>query len=174
MSISETGPKEEPTLVDQAVNERVDRLVEAHDTVKNYAIAACTVGLVPIPFVDLAVLSGLQLKMCHSIAKVYDVPFAKSLIKSLITSLLSGSTAIMAAYPVGSLMKSIPIIGQATGALSVSMIGGAATYAVGKVFVEHFESGGTFLDFDAEKAKDHFKQLYEEGKEFASAQKSVK
>ena len=47
-------------------------------------------------------------------------------------------------------------------------VGGATTYAVGKVFIEHFESGGTFLDFDPEKMRDHFQELYEEGKQLAT------
>jgi hypothetical protein len=56
--------------------------------------------------------------------------------------------------------------------LSTAAIGAASTYAVGKVFAEHFESGGTFLDFDEEKAREHFKAMYEEGKAFVSSQKA--
>jgi hypothetical protein len=32
----------------------------------------------------------------------------------------------------------------------------ASTYAVGRVFIQHFESGGTFLDFDPDKVRAHF------------------
>jgi hypothetical protein len=32
----------------------------------------------------------------------------------------------------------------------------ASTYAVGKVFIQHFATGGTFLDFDPDKVKAHF------------------
>ena len=39
------------------------------------------------------------------------------------------------------------------------------TFAVGKVFVQHFESGGTFLDFDAATAKTVFREYFAEGKE---------
>ena len=36
-------------------------------------------------------------------------------------------------------------IGQSTGAITMPVIAGASTYAIYKVFVQHFESGGTFL-----------------------------
>ena len=68
-----------------------------------------------------------------------------------------------------SLIKVIPLIGQTTGVLTMSVVGGASTYAVGKIFIQHFEAGGTFLDFNPEKVKDYFAELYEKGKSKVSA-----
>ncbi len=45
---------------------------------------------------------------------------------------------------------------------------GAATYATGKVFIQHFASGGTFLTFDPAKVKAHYAQMFEEGKKVSS------
>jgi hypothetical protein len=56
----------------------------------------------------------------------------------------------------------------------MSIIGGASTYALGKVFIQHFESGGTFLDFDPEKVKEHFATLYKEGENIATTPKTTK
>jgi len=39
----------------------------------------------------------------------------------------------------------------------------AATYAMGRVFVMHFESGGTFLDLDPAKAEAHFREVLAKG-----------
>jgi lipoate-protein ligase A len=50
----------------------------------------------------------------------------------------------------------------------MSAIGGAATYAIGRVFIQHFESGGTFLDFNPEKVREYFKEQFERGKGVAS------
>jgi hypothetical protein len=38
---------------------------------------------------------------------------------------------------------------------------------LGKVLIQHFEAGGTFLDFDPEKVKDYFKAQFEEGRKQA-------
>ncbi len=150
---------------------RVERLSKAHDIVKNHTMAAITVGFIPIPLIDMSALTAIQLKMLYSLAKRYDVPFSKNLVKSLVSSLLGGSVAVTVALPLGSFLKAVPIIGQTSGMISTAAIGAASTYAVGKTFVAHFESGGTFLDFNVEKAKAHFKELYEEGKSFVSSSK---
>lgn len=154
------------------LDNRISRLEKSHEAVKNYTIAAMTVGFIPVPLIDVAALTGIQLKMLHHIAKHYDLPFSKNLVKSVLSSLLGGSVAVSLALPLGSLFKAVPIIGQTSGVISTSAIGSASTYAVGKVFIAHFESGGTFLTFNADKAKEHFKAFYEEGKDFITNQKA--
>jgi uncharacterized protein (DUF697 family) len=169
----ETVAKEAPANQTEALDQRIKRIDKAHACFKNYTMGAIAVGFVPVPLADMAALTAIQLKMVHSIANIYDVPFSKNIAKSILGSVLGGSIAVTLALPVASLVKLIPIIGQSSGIISTSAIGAASTYAVGKVFTEHFESGGTFLDFDEEKARSHFKELYEEGKAFVASQKTT-
>ena len=158
---------------EEALSLRMKRVDTAHNSVKNYTMAAMAVGFVPMPLLDMAALSAIQLKLVHSIATIYEVPFSKNIAKSIIGSVLGSSIAVTLAMPVASFIKVIPIIGQSSGTISTALIGSASTYAIGKIFVEHFESGGTFLDFDEEKAKAHFKSLYEEGRAFVSSHKAA-
>ncbi len=158
---------------EEALTLRMKRIDKAHGSVKNYTMGAMAVGLVPIPVADMVALSAIQMKMVHSVAGIYDVPFSKNVAKSIIGSMLGSSIAVTLAMPVASFIKVIPIIGQSSGTISTALIGSASTYAIGKIFVEHFESGGTFLDFDEEKAKNHFKELYEEGRAFVVAHKNA-
>jgi len=51
-------------------------------------------------------------------------------------------------------------------------LGAGITYGIGKVFVQHFESGGTFLNFDAQKTKDYFKSQFKVGTKLAVTPKS--
>lgn len=159
-----------PKTMEEALDERVARNVEAHETLKNYVLVSMAVGLVPVPLIDIAALIGIQLKLVHSIAQQYNVPFSSALANSLIASLLGGVVTTTTAMPLASVVKIIPFVGSVSGFLSVAILGGATTYAVGKVFIQHFESGGTFLDFEPEKVKEHFKSLFEEGQKFAAAQ----
>lgn len=159
-----------PKTMEEALDERVARNVEAHETLKNYVLVSMAVGLVPVPLIDIAALIGIQLKLVHSIAQQYNVPFSSALANSLIASLLGGVVTTTTAMPLASMVKLIPFVGSVSGFLSVAILGGATTYAVGKVFIQHFESGGTFLDFEPEKVKEHFKSLFEEGQKFAAAQ----
>ena len=155
-----------------AINSRVDRATQAHSTVKKYALGSMAVAIVPLPLVDLAAVSGVQAKMVHTIAKQYEVPFSRDLVKPLIASLLGDIiTVTMAKYVATNLIKLVPVAGQVSSFASSAALFGAATYAVGKIFVEHFESGGTFLNFEADKMKDHLHQLFEEGQKFVAVNK---
>ena len=131
-----------------------------------YAMGA---GVVPIPVFDLAAITGLQMKMLYQFSHVYDVSFPKNLIRSTLASLIGGIGAIpLAGIIAGSVIKAIPGIGNVASVLTLPVTAGAITYAIGKIFVMHFESGGTFLTFNAKKMKEYFSELYEEGKEEAS------
>ncbi|MCP4699480.1 MAG: DUF697 domain-containing protein [Gammaproteobacteria bacterium] len=150
---------------------REERLTGANSTVRNYALGSMAVGIVPIPLVDVTMLTGVQLKLLHSLAKVYKIEFSEELGKSLIASLLGGVLPVSVAGAGASLLKMIPIVGQVSGIVSMAVLGGASTYAVGKVFIQHFESGGTFLDFDPEKMRAYFVAEYEKGKKMFSKSK---
>jgi uncharacterized protein (DUF697 family) len=147
-----------------------ERTTQAGKTVRNYTLASVAVGLVPMPLVDIAALTAVQLKMLHGLAKLYDdVSFTKELARSTLGSLLSSAIPVYYAQPVAlSLAKFIPVAGHALGMASLPVLGGAATYAVGKVFIQHFESGGTFLTFDPEKVRDYFMEQLAEGKKVAA------
>lgn len=141
------------------------RTTEAQGIVKNYLIGSAAAGFIPIPLADMAVIGLVQLKMLHSLANLYEVKFTNELGKSLVASLTGG----LAAAGIGrgtltSLAKAIPLIGQAAAAAALPAVAGASTYAVGQVFIQHFESGGTFLDFDPEKVKAYFAEQFEKGK----------
>lgn len=169
-----TSKEKKPQTTENLLGNRVTRLAKAHDLVKNHTFLAGSVGFVPLPLIDIAALSTIQLKMLYSLARRYKVPFSKNIVKSLITALIGGSASVSIALPLSSFLKAIPIIGQTSGMISTSLIGSASTYAIGKIFVAHFESGGTFLDFDAERAREHFKELYDEGKQFVNTEENAK
>ena len=155
--------------MEEVVQGKVARISEAHEMVKPYVMASLVVGLVPVPVVDLAALTGVQIKMLHSLANQYEIPFSHNMVKSLVAPLISSVLTVTTAAPLASAMKIIPFFGSVSGVISMSVLGGAATYAVGKMFIQHFESGGTFLDFDPETVKTHFQELFEEGKQFATS-----
>lgn len=135
----------------------------AQNLIKSYVIAAITLGLLPFPIVDLATLMGLQLKLVHALARHYSVPFKESTGKALISSLLSGTTSIVSVASLCSLAKSVPPLGTLGGGASVAITAGAATYAVGRVFAAHFESGGRLPNFRPEKIQTAFNQELEKG-----------
>ncbi len=48
-----------------------------------------------------------------------------------------------------STMKFVPVLGTITAGFVLPALSAGATYAIGKAFIQHFETGGTLLDFNA-------------------------
>ncbi len=144
------------------------RLSETGKLIRNYTMYSIGVGLVPIPIADFVGLTALQLNMLRKLSHMYDVPFLKDKGKKLIAALLGGGIPVSMSATTASLLKFVPIIGHTIASLSISVLGGASTYAIGKVFVQHFESGGTFLDFDPMEVKEYFAKEFKEGQDLVS------
>ena len=140
----------------------------SENTIRNHVLGSMGVGLIPVPVVDLVALTGIQLNMLRKLAKAYDVPFLKDKVKNMLASLIGGGLPVTFSGAFTSLMKSVPIVGQTAGALAMPILAGATTYAVGKVFTQHFASGGTFLNFDPDAVKDYYYEMFKEGQNMAS------
>ena len=139
---------------------------EAEAITNKYVGWAIGAGLIPVPLADLAAITGVQVKMLSEISKVYGVEFSENRGKSIVLSLIGGLGATSAAVGiVGSVAKLVPGLGSLFGIATLPIISGAITYAVGKTFTQHFESGGTFLTFDAEATKASFVNEFNYGKD---------
>ncbi|MEI7869989.1 MAG: DUF697 domain-containing protein [Candidatus Methylumidiphilus sp.] len=135
---------------------------KAEQTIKHHMLAAAGIGLMPLPWVELAALAGLQLNLLRRLAGIYGVEFSSQIGKSAIGALVGSDLSVALS---ASLAKALPGPGWAIGAVSGALLGAASTYALGKVFVQHFESGNTFLTFDPDKVKAYYAQQYAQGKE---------
>ncbi len=155
-------------VVAESINDTLDRDQRIEKHARNHILAAMGVGLVPIPLVDLVALIGVQLDMIRTLSVEYGVPFRRDIGKSVITTLLGGFIPVALGGTLSSLIKCIPLIGQTTGAITMPVISGASTYAIYKVFIQHFESGGTFLDLDPAKVKSYFAEQFTKGKQVAT------
>ncbi len=160
---------EEPAAETAAIPE--GRELRLEKLSRNHILAAMGVGLIPVPCVDMVALMGIQIDMIKKLSKEYNVPFKQDLGKSIISSLAGGLFAIEFGLGLSSLIKFIPVIGQTTGAITMPVISGASTYAIYRVFVQHFESGGTFLDLDPAKVKNYFAEQFQKGKNVVSGLK---
>ena len=47
-----------------------------------------------------------------------------------------------------SALKAIPVVNILAAGFVMPVLSAGATYAIGKAFIQHFESGGTLLDFN--------------------------
>ncbi len=154
-------------VVTESINDTLDRDQRIEKHARNHILASMGVGLVPIPLADMVALVGVQLDLIRTLSGEYGVPFRRDIGKSVITTLLGGFIPVALGGTLSSLIKCIPVIGQTTGAITMPVISGASTYAIYKVFIQHFESGGTFLDLDPAKVKSYFAEQFTKGKKVA-------
>ncbi|HHS95483.1 MAG TPA: DUF697 domain-containing protein [Phaeodactylibacter sp.] len=145
------------------------RSKHADTIIRNHVIWSMGAGLIPVLIADIFAVSALQLDMIRQLCKVYDVDFKETQGKAIVTS-LTGST--LARLGARSVIKLIPGVGSLIGGLAVSVFAGASTYALGEVFKLHFETGGTILDFDPDRLKKKYWDLFEKGKTFAAEVKN--
>jgi uncharacterized protein (DUF697 family) len=129
---SETEPREE------VASKLVDR----------FAIWSGVAGLVPIPVVDLLAVGGLQVQMLRRLSQIYDIEFSENRGKAVIAALAGTMIPATSGMGAASALKTVPILGMLAGGFVMPALSAGATFAIGKAFIQHFESGGTLLDFN--------------------------
>ncbi len=129
-------------------------------------------GAILVPIVDIAAVMAIQMDMLSQLARIYGVDFngerGKSIALSLITSTFGTTLGRLGA----SAVKTIPGVGTVLGVSSQVILSGAATFAIGKVFQSHFESGGNFFNFNVKKMKGEFEESLDIGKKVAKDRKN--
>ena len=144
MNSSET----EPVTLEPAGS----RKAAAQRIVQTSTALAVGAGALPVPIWDMAVSVGIQLKMLADISALYGVPFTNNVGKSSIAALVGGiAPGLLARGTLGIFFKTLPGIGSIVGAAALPILSGGCTYAIGQVFIKHYESGGTLLSFDAKQ-----------------------
>lgn len=122
-------------------------------------------SIVPVPYLDLVGLGAVQYSMIRDIARAYDQEPQSEMVRGLVSTLLGTLTPFAASGAlVGSSLKFIPGGGSLLGSVSLAAFGSAATYAIGKTFVRHFEGGGTMDNFSADAIKEDLKKDFSKAK----------
>ena len=122
----------------------------------------------PLPLMDIAAITAAQIQLVRELSALYGVPFKDHLGRNVVASLVGGVGSAAAGRGIFcSLLKAVPVIGTIGGLISVPIVAGAATYALGQVFIEHFEHGGTLLDFNPKPMRTFFETKYKEGQKVA-------
>ena len=135
---------------------------EANKIVSQHVLWSMGAGLMPIPLLDIVAVTSMQMDMLKQLAALYDVDHEASGGKRFASALTGGTFARIGA----SAVKSIPGVGTAVGMVSMPILSGASTYAVGKVAIGIFESGGDLLTADLEPAKGAYHEAFERGKRY--------
>jgi uncharacterized protein (DUF697 family) len=102
-----------------------------------YSTAAATAGAVPIPLVDLVLISGIQSRMVYHLAELYGQPLSGERFKEIAGAMGLG----VVARQVGrEMIKFIPGVGTVIGSIAGGALAGASTFALGKAFCYYYRA----------------------------------
>jgi uncharacterized protein (DUF697 family)/predicted GTPase len=107
-------------------------LRHAIPVIVGYSTLAASAGAIPVPFLDLVLLPGIQARMVRDLGKLYGQPLTAARFMELAASMGMGLAARQAIREV---VKFIPFVGSAAGAA----LAGASTFALGRAFCEYYE-----------------------------------
>ncbi len=131
-------PSDVPEQRDQAASKLVDR----------FALWSGVAGLIPLPVVDVLAVGGLQVQMLRRLSQIYGVEFSENRGKALIAALAGSMIPATSGMGAASALKAVPVLNILAAGFVMPVLSAGATYAIGKAFVQHLESGGTLLDFN--------------------------
>jgi len=134
-----------------------DRRQVAGKLVDRFAIWSGVAGLIPVPVVDVLAVGALQVQMLRRLSQIYDVEFSENRGKALIAALAGTMIPATSGIGAASAMKAVPVVNILAAGFVMPVLSAGATYAIGKTFIQHFESGGTLLDFNPPDYKEFVK-----------------
>lgn len=125
------------------------RVDQAREIIRRSERKAFAWGLLPIPLVDAAAVTLVQLGMIRELAELYGVGYREHQARPILTALLGSLLPTQLGATVArSLIKHVPGLGPLLGAVTLPASLGGATRIIGKLFAQHLENGGSMGDFD--------------------------
>ena len=98
-----------------------------------YSSLAATAGAVPVPWLDLLILPGIQTQMIAHLARLYGQPLTGARFAELASTLGLG---LVTRQAMREMVKFIPYVGSVAGAA----LAGASTFALGKAFCYYYSA----------------------------------
>ena len=139
--------------------------------VKSWSQWAVVAGLVPVPVADTVAISGVQISMIHELCKHYKVEFKKEAALAVVSGLIAGKFTTTFANIAGNIfLNNLPVIGTVMKYTTQPALSYATTYALGRVFIKHFESKGTMVDLDSKRLAAYFKEQFAKGRKLFKAE----
>jgi uncharacterized protein (DUF697 family) len=102
-----------------------------------YSSLAGTAAALPLPVLDLVLLSGIQSRMVYHLAEVYQKPLTGKHFLDIASTLGMGMLLRQGSRM---LLKYIPYFGPVFGSVTSGTLAGASTFALGKAFCYYYQA----------------------------------
>ncbi len=102
-----------------------------------YSTLAGSAGAMPVPIVDLVLLSGIQSRMVYHLAQLYGQPLTAPRFLEIASTLGLGMLLRQGSRL---LLKYVPYVGPVLGTMASSALASASTFALGKAFCFYYQA----------------------------------
>ena len=146
-----------PNHADKAGRSTDARRPGAMKIVHRYVVISAGAGLITVPVVDVSVLAGVHVALIRELSEFYGHEFsehaARNILIAIGASLVPGSIGSFVGRKV---LHALPFVTPVFGLATMAGFSAFVSYSLGRIFVEHFEAGGTLGNFDVE----HLHQVF--------------
>lgn len=119
--------------------------------VNRYTLLLGGIGLISSPLLYQAAVGGLVGKMLYDLNKLYGTSMTEQKSKAIIASVLGGAhSEWITSYLGNTVKKVLPNVSTVGNAVVRPVVAAGITYAIGKLFIKHFESGAWLKETSAE------------------------
>src|SRR6478672_9631475 len=125
------------------------RQAQARAIVARHAAYSAVGGIVPLPVASVAGITTIIIRMVKMLSNLYGVPFERDRARAIVAGLVGGATPTGFAAVTTSTLFYVVTAGVLLGTVVSTISAIACTRSIGRVFIEHFESGATLNDFRA-------------------------
>jgi uncharacterized protein (DUF697 family) len=125
------------------------RRTQANSIVERHTAYAAVGGIIPVPIANVASITAVIVRMVKLLSDLYGIPFERDRARAIVVGLMGGAMPTgLGAVTTSTLFYIVP--GSGLVGLAVSSIAAVAcTRSIGRIFVEHFESGSSLYDLQA-------------------------
>lgn len=130
--------------------------LSAQKIVARWSRWSVAVSFIPAPFVDMAAISGVQVKMIYELCKKYEVDFEHKAAVAIASGVAGGAAVqTMAGVVAKQMVRFAPGVGPVFMFAVEPAISFVTTKAIGLAFISHFEADGRMHDFNPEKIRQY-------------------
>jgi uncharacterized protein (DUF697 family) len=146
-AVSERSSRRDVSLAAMDTTNQAQRHARAIAIVERYANFSALGGVIPIPLANVASVTVIIVAMVRKLCRLYGVPFEQGRARALVVGLAGGAVPSTASTVTAStLVFFIPganLLGLAVSSVTASV----CARAIGRRFVDHFETGASLMEF---------------------------
>jgi uncharacterized protein (DUF697 family) len=131
------------------------RRASAMKIVRRYVLISAGAGLITLPVIDVSALAAVHVALIKELTEHYGHEFSEHVARNILiaigASLIPGSIGSILGRK---LLRALPFVDPVSALAAMSGFSAFVSYSLGRVFIEHFERGGTLANFDVEHLHD--------------------